>query len=744
MGVPYRPIQSNFTAGELSPRLRGRVDFQKYYNGLAECTNLIPFVHGGVTRRTGTVFAAEVKTSSLFTRLIPFKFSTTQNYVLEFGNTYMRVYRARGQVISGTAYEIATPYATADLRELKFTQSADTLYIFHKSYAPRKITRTADASWSIAEIDFVDGAYLAVNSTATTINQSGATGTGVTLTASTSIFAATDVGRLVRMKVGSNAWGYAKITAYTSGTVVTADIKSTLTATGATTVWRLGAWSGTTGYPSVGTFFQERLYMGSTTSEPQTVWGSSVGDFENHAPSEGDGTVIDSNAVNFTISDDQVNAICWMNAGKVLNIGTRDAEFSLYGGQAGSSQAVTPTNITITRETTHGSTPNVRVRRIGNSVAFVQPSKRRLRELSYNFRVDSYEAKDLTLLSEHITTSGIVDFDYQEEIDPKAWFVREDGVLVGLTYDKLEEVVAWHKHIIGGTDAVVESIAVIPAPNEVKDDLWMVVRRTINGTTKRYVEYISDDYDPDTNGQASGIFVDSAITYDGYLDATLTPAATTGTGIDFTAGSAVFTSGMVGDVIKSGTARATITGFTSSTVVVCTINRAFSSTSAIASGSWSVATDNFTGADHLDGETVQVCADGASHPDIAISSGSGTLDNKYSKVHIGFNSPAKLLTLPPEVQLNASATGRIKRLREVTIYFYQSIMCKFGRSFTELEVIPARKAGDPMDAPPPLRSGIENLLFSSGYSLEPQVAIQQDLPLPLSVLYISYDMEVYE
>lgn len=744
MGVPYRPIQANFTAGELSPRLRGRVDFQKYYNGLAECTNLVPFVHGGVTRRTGTVFVAEVKDSADFTRLIPFKFSTTQNYVLEFGDGYMRVYRNRGQVVSGTPYEIVVPYTTADLRELKFTQSADTLYVFHKSYVTRKITRTADASWTIAEVDNVDGPYLAVNSTATTITPSNHAVGSRTLTASASIFASTDVGRLVRLKIGSGNWGYAKITAYTSGTQVTADVKTDLGSTAATTVWRLGAWSATTGYPSVGTFFQERLYSGSTTAEPQTVWGSSVGDFENHAPSEGDGTVIDSNAVNFTISDDQVNAICWMNAGKVLNIGTRDAEFSLYGGQAGSSQAVTPSNITITRETTHGSTPNVRVRRIGNSIAFVQPSKRRVRELSYNFRVDSYEAKDLTLLSEHITNSGIVDFDYQEGIDPIAWFAREDGVLLGMTYDKLEEVVAWHKHTIGGTNAIVESIAVIPAPDEKKDDLWMIVKRTINGTTKRYVEYISDDYDPDTNGQASGIFVDSAITYNGYLDATLTPAATTGTGVNFTAGSAVFTSGMVGDVIKSGTARATITAFTSSTVVVCTITSAFSSTSAIASGSWSVATDNFAGADHLSGETVQVCADGASHPDVTVTAGAVTLDKQYSKVHIGFNSPAKLLTLPPEVQLNASATGRIKRLASVTIYFYQSIMCKFGHSFTELEVIPARKAGDPMDAPPPLRSGIENLLFSSGYELEPQVAIQQDLPLPLSVLYISYDMEVYE
>ena len=135
------PIQTNFTGGEISPRLLGRVDLTKYTSSMQRCENFICFPHGGVTKRSGTRFVAEVKDSSKKTRLIPFVYSTVQAYILEFGDQYIRFYRNNGQLqnAAGTAaYEIVSPYTEADLDDISFTQSADVLYLVHPDYAPRK------------------------------------------------------------------------------------------------------------------------------------------------------------------------------------------------------------------------------------------------------------------------------------------------------------------------------------------------------------------------------------------------------------------------------------------------------------------------------------------------------------------------------------------------------------------------------------------------------------------------------
>ena len=144
-------LQSNFTAGEISPRLKGRVDFDKYFNTAETLKNVIVQTHGGVFRRTGTRFVAEVKNSAKKVRLIRFEFSLTQAYILEFGDQYMRVFKDQGQVTSGgSPYEISTPYLEADLFEIQFVQSADVLYLAHPSYKPRKISRTGHTAWTLS------------------------------------------------------------------------------------------------------------------------------------------------------------------------------------------------------------------------------------------------------------------------------------------------------------------------------------------------------------------------------------------------------------------------------------------------------------------------------------------------------------------------------------------------------------------------------------------------------------------
>ena len=519
---------TNFTGGELSPRLDGRTDLTKYSSGCSTLENLVVYPHGSAARRPGSTFIAEVADSDNKTRLIPFEFSTTQTYMLEFSNLKMRVYKDKGAVLEGdktitgitqanpavvtasshgysngdevlisgvsgmtevnnkrflvadkttntfelqdkdgvdinstgfTAYssggvsnkvfELATPYTTAQLFDLKFAQSADVMYITHPSHEVEKLSRTGHTSWTLTDVDFTKGPMQDANTTDTTLNPGAtAVGTGVSLAASATTginggsgFQSTDVGRFVFLH-----GGYAKITAVTDTTNATIEILTTLSASTATADWRLGAFSDTTGHPSCVTFFEQRLVFAGTTEQPQTIFFSRSGDYENMDANIG-GTVADDDAIIYTIASNQVNAIRFMTATRTLIIGTAGGEFTVSGG--GTDSAITPTNILIKKQSNHGSA-NVDAIAVGNATLFLQRAKRKIRELAYNFDVDGYIAPDMTILAEHISEGGLTQIAYQQEPNQIVYATRNDGELVALTYQREQQVTAWHRHIFGG------------------------------------------------------------------------------------------------------------------------------------------------------------------------------------------------------------------------------------------------------------------------------------------------------
>ena len=376
-GIRSEPFQTNFTAGEFSPLLEGRVDLAKYPNAVSKMENFYVFPHGPADKRPGTRYITSVKTSSAVTRLIPFIFNTVQAYIIEFGNAYCRFYKDEGQILDGGAYEIVSPYATADLPDLKFTQSADILYICHPNYRPRELTRTGHTAWTFSNYDYGDGPYLAINSTATTLSPSGTTGS-VTITASTATFtsAAVDVGRTVRIEQSSE-WGAAIITAFTSTTQVTAtvidDDDSAFLNTTAVTTWRLGAWYGLDNWPSSQpTFFENRLVFGNTTDEPNAFWCTRSSDFNSHKPTARDGTVTDDLAINRLITDNQVNAIHWLTVDNAFMFaGTSDGPFKIWSGQA--SQAFAPTALKVDKQTEDGA-GNFGTIKAGDAVLYVSRS----------------------------------------------------------------------------------------------------------------------------------------------------------------------------------------------------------------------------------------------------------------------------------------------------------------------------------------------------------------------------------
>jgi hypothetical protein len=291
------------------------------------------------------------------------------------------------------------------------------------------------------------------NTTTTTITPaSSGTGTSVNFTASAIVginggvgWATTDVGRILKFNSGE-----AVITGRTNTTVVVCTITKAFANTDATASWQLGSFSDTTGHPSSVSFFEQRLVFASTTDQPQTLFFSKSGDYENMTS----GTNA-SDAMVYTIASNQVNAIKSLKATRTLICMTTGGEYAVSSGSA--QDAITPTNINIRKQSNYGSA-GVDALSIGNATIFLQRAKRKIRELAYNFDTDGYQAPDMTILSEHITESGITQMDYQQEPYSVVWCVRTDGVLAGLTYNRLEQVVAWHRHIFGGKSDTTKNI----------------------------------------------------------------------------------------------------------------------------------------------------------------------------------------------------------------------------------------------------------------------------------------------
>jgi hypothetical protein len=657
---------TNFTGGEFSPRLDGRNDLSKYTSACKTLENFVIYPHGSAARRSGTQFVAEVKDSSKSTRLIPFEFSTTQTYMLEFGDQYIRFYRNNGQILSGgSAYEISTPYLEAELFELKYAQSADVMYICHPNHAPRKLARTGHTSWTLTEVEFTNGPFLDHNITTTTANPShksvGQT-TTVTFSSTTGInggagFTSDDIGRLVHIKDG-----HFEITSITSTTVVVGTVIVDLGISSSTTEdFALGAFSDTTGYPTCVTFFEQRLVFAGTKSQPQTIFFSKSGDYENMDDGYHD-TIADDDAIVYTIASNQVNAIRFMTATRTRIIGTAGGEFTVSGG--GTDVAITPTNILIKKQSNHGAA-NVDAIAAGNATLFLQRAKRKVRELAYNFDVDGYLAPDMTILAEHISEGGIVQMAYQQEPNSILWLVRGDGQLIGFTYQRDQQVTAWHRHIFGGSfssgQAVCESVAVIPTDDS-EYQVWVIIKRTIDGSTVRYVEYLNN-FDFDETDDTSFNFLDSQLEYDGS------------------------------------------------------------------------ATTSISGLDHLEGEEVAVLADGATHPNKTVSSGSITLDRSSEKVKVGLPYTSLLQTMRLDAgSQDGTSQGRTKRIFDVTIRMYESIGVEVGPDLSNMERIPFRSSADEMDQGISVFTGDKEVEFRGNYETDGFVYVRQTQPLPLTIL----------
>lgn len=723
MGAKLHHIFTNFRMGEITPRLFGRVDWERYQAGCVTLENFILHPQGGVTRRPGWRFVAEVKDSSKATRVIPFVRTSEDAYVLEMGDGYFRLFKNGAAVLSGlTPLEITSPFPTAVLFQTHATQVDDTLTLTQQGYAPQRLTKYSDTVWQLVPIVFDPPPSVEHGTrTSSTVGgplTRGAGTTNVQFDGTQNIFLASDVGReilvtttglrvtitavdsttrihgdiedtssnlgpyaagdwkidgspmatvtpsaegpigaTITLTLDANGWragdvgkyvilsgGVVEITAYTSDLAVDGKVLAALDGvTGQPGgAWSLeeAAWSAANGYPATSAVCENRLVFGGTTAARNGLWMSASYDFTNFALGS-----TDDSAISIRPSSGVNAEIRWFSPGRKFLMGTASDEFII---SAPRDEALTPTNIRPLPSTPHGSC-RIQTVRSEHATIFLTGNQRILRELAYAYEVDDYRAPNLLDVAEHLTRAyTIVDMAYQHPPESIIWAVRSDGTLLGCTYLRDQDMVGWHRHV---TDGVVESVCTIPSVDGTTEQVWAVIKRTVGGATKRYIEYMDAAYPHWAT--APGCQTDSAVTQ-------LSP----------------------------------------------------------------VATNVITGLSHLEGCTVKLLGDGAVFPDAVVSGGQATLQGGTAvRIEAGLGFTSTIQTVRPEIPNNGTGQGAPKAWGPIHARFVDTIGGKIqGETITSA-------------TPPVLFTG-DKKVNTLGWDDDAWITVQQTQPLPMTLLSI--------
>lgn len=652
-------------------------------------------------------------------------------------------------MISST--EITTTYLEADVPNLHYAQNNDVLYIVHPDYAPRKLSRTSATAFSLSTVSFVRGPFLDTNITVTTITPSADTGAGITLTSSVAVFDETHVNSLWRVKDG-----VVKITAVASGglkTTATADVQAEPDGTAgdlntgpaAVTDWAEGAFSGYRGYPSTVAFHEQRLYYANTDHEPQKLWGSYIGAYDNF-----DDTATTANyAITYEVATEQRNEILWLSSGNlVLNIGTTGGTFSASSGD--SSEPISPTNVMINRDTNYGCAALL-PKRISSFLYYVQRDYQKLRELSYSFQIDSTISSDMTLFAEHILKDGtsVVDLDHQQAPNDRIWCVRDDGEIAVLTRNAEQEVMGWCR-IVAGDDAQgageFESICVIPKA-QADDQVWVICKRVIDGTTKRYIEYFTtENFDEDWDA----VQCDCSLTLDSPKTITAATAADpvviTSASHGFSNGDQVKINGVVGMTELNGEIFL-VADKADDTFELTDLDGndidGSAYTAYISGGEVRKMVTAISGLGHLAGETVVAQVDGyipSTETYVVSAGGAITLSAKAAVVHVGLPYEGTLQLLKfSDGSPRGTGQTQMRRVYLMTLRVDRTQGLSVGRNETDLNALIYDVDGAASTA---LYTGDVERPFTTSWSKDDELLIRQTKPLPADILCVILESEI--
>ena len=677
-----RILQKSFSGGEISPEMFGRIDDTKYQSGLATCRNFIPKPQGPAQNRAGFAFVRAVKDSTKKTRLLPFTYSTTQTMIIEVGAGYFRFHTQGATLLSGAVpYEIANPYAEADLFDIHYVQSADVLTIVHPNYAPRELRRLSALNWVLSTISFAapiaaptapTATATIVGAPATTMSYSYVVTTIATdevsesaqssdATCTNNLFttgcyntiAWTAVSGAARYNVYKQQGGLYGYIGQTTGTSLKDDnIAPDL---GKTPPIYDAVFAATGDYPGSVSYFEQRRCFAGTTNKPQNIWMTKSGTESVMSFSL---PIRDDDRIAFRVAAREANTIRHIVPLTQLLLLTSAAEWRV---SPVNSDAITPTTITVRPQSYVGAN-NVQPVVINNTLLYTAARGGHIRECAYNWQANGFISGDLSLRAPHLFDSyDITDMGYAKAPLPVVWFVSSSGKLMGLTYVPEQQIGAWHQH---DTDGVFESCAVVAEGSE--DILYCVIKRNVNGVDVRYVERMASRQFVDP---ADAFFVDAGVTYSG------APITT----------------------ISSGLA-------------------------------------------HLEGKTVNILADGAVHPQLVVTGGAITLEQSASKIQVGLPITADLKTLPVAAGIdNGFAQGRYKNVNKAWLRVFRSSGIFIGPDENNL-VEAKQRTTESYGSAPALKSEEIPILLNPAWADSGQVFVRQSDPLPLTVASLTLEV----
>jgi hypothetical protein len=693
------PASQLFNGGEISGLLAARPDQQRYQSGCFTLKNMICLPQGPATRRAGFRYFGAVKETVLSNDviLVPFVFSTQESRVLEFGNNYIRIWSGNSLVESApdTPYEVVTTYTAAQLRDLRFSQSNDVVYIASAAHAPAKLSRYSDTNWVLSTINFIPQTQKPVGvviTNTTTVPTSGKQIYKYRVTAINATTGEESLPSAIKSKttdILNKTDGNYNDISWTANTVAPLEYRVYKyeaglygyigTATHPDVTFRddnIGAdesdtppngenpFSSANNYPSIVFQWQQRLGWAATNNQPFTVWLSPSAQFESLSASQ---PPADDDAIEKTLAASQANRIQWVAEDQSLVLGTTGNEWSL--GPTDGTPFV-PSEGGFRKQGNKGS-EFVPALSTGDALLYVERGGDIIREFVYSYDSDKYKAPDVSIISSHLLDErNVVNWCYQSKPYSVVWVALDNGALIAVTYVREHEVIGWHRHDVGG---LVEDVCAAPGPGGF-DLVYAIIRRTINGSDVRYVECM-DNYFVRQDDPVNAFFVDSGVTYDGV-------ATTTLTGI----------------------------------------------------------------APHLVGETVKIWADGAERPEQVVPAG-GTIEltKEASVVHLGLGFDSVLVPTRPEVMAAGDTTlTHVYKVNAANIQLFRSMGVKAGRSSDpdDLEEILVHDAADPLT--PAYVTRAERVPIDTGWDEEWDFTIMADGPGPMTVLAVVYDVEVGE
>ncbi len=670
-------------------------------------------------------------------------------------------------------YEIPSPYLEAELFDIHYVQSADVMTIVHPSHAPRELRRLGATQWELKEINFGSpiasptgvsvSAYIPSSSSTNTdtyeaheyvvtaigsnlIDESAQSSSG---SANNNIFvtgakntvswnAVTGAARYRVYKEQAGVYGFLGET--TSTSIVDANIAPDFSRT--PPVYD-NPFPSSDNYPGAVSYFEQRRVFAGTNNDPQTIYMTKSGTESNMSFGI---PIRDDDRIKFRVAAREANTIRHIVPLTQLLLLTGSAEWRIASVN---SDAITPSSISVKPQSYVGAN-NAQPVIVNNSMVYAAARGGHVRELGYNWQANGFITGDLSLRAPHLFDNfTVVDMALAKAPLPIVWMTSSNGKLLGFTYVPEQQVGAWHQH---DTDGTFESVASVSEGND--DVVYCVIKRTINGAVKKYIERMGTRL---YATQRDSFFVDAGATYNG-INTNTGQNVTISGGTNYTRGESVTitanynlfnappSTNDIGDaiVLVDGTNyyRCNITSTTSQTVATVKLDKDLpANLRNTGITTYEVARNVISGITWLEGKTVSILADGAVHPQKVVSSGSITLDQASSVVHVGLPYESDLQSLPLALQAEAFGQGRVKNLNHVWVRVLESSGIFAGPSADKL-VEAKQRTTEPYGSPPNLKTEDIKIMLTPTWQDTGQLFVRQSDPLPLTIVGLTLEVAI--